>query len=113
MGDSQDALRDLPRAARIAIGRALNVAQWGGKAPYAKVLSGFGSANLQEVRVDDQGDTFRAIYTVEFRASVYVLHVFKKKSKHGIGMPKPDRELLELRLKQARHHHQAASERGQ
>jgi len=36
--------------------------------------------------VDDDGDTYRAIYTVEFREVLYVLHVFKKKSKHGIAM---------------------------
>lgn len=32
---------------------------------------------------------------------VYVLHAFMKKSKSGIGLPKPDAELIELRLKRA------------
>ena len=31
-----------------------------------------------------------------------MLHAFMKKSKSGIGLPKPDKELIEARLKQAR-----------
>jgi phage-related protein len=34
-------------------------------------------------------------------AAVVVLHVFQKKSKSGIGTPKPDMELIEDRLKRA------------
>jgi phage-related protein len=30
---------------------------------------------------------------------VYVHHAFMKKSKSGIGLPKPDAELIDLRLK--------------
>ena len=33
---------------------------------------------------------------------VYVLHAFMKKSKSGIGLPKPDRDLIEARLKRVR-----------
>jgi phage-related protein len=47
------------------------------------------------------GDAYRAIYTVRFKRSVYVLHVFKKKSKSGIATPKRDIELIKQRLKLA------------
>jgi len=36
---------------------------------------------------------------------VYVLHVFKKKSKQGIATPKPDIELIKTRLKAAEAHY--------
>jgi phage-related protein len=34
-----------------------------------------------------------------------VLHVFQKKSKHGIATPKQDIELIETRLKRAKQHY--------
>ncbi len=34
-----------------------------------------------------------------------MLHVFQKKSKHGIATPKQDIELIETRLKRAKEHH--------
>ena len=36
------------------------------------------------------------------RAGWFVPHVFQKKSKHGIAMPKGDRETIETRLKAAK-----------
>jgi phage-related protein len=41
------------------------------------------------------------MYVVALRKAVYVLHAFMKKSKSGIGIPKPDVELIEARLKRA------------
>jgi phage-related protein len=43
-----------------------------------------------EVRVDDDGDTYRTMYTTEMEGVVYVLDVFKKKSKAGIATPQAD-----------------------
>ena len=51
---------------------------------------------------DDDGDTYRAIYTAHFSDVVYVLHCFKKKSTSGRGLPKRDRETIELRLAEVR-----------
>jgi len=42
-----------------------------------------------EVVEDHDGDTYRAVYTVRLAARVYVLHVFQKRSKHGIKTRKP------------------------
>ena len=38
---------------------------------------------------------------MRFAAAVVVLHVFQKKSKSGIETPKPDMDLIEVRLKNA------------
>jgi phage-related protein len=46
----------------------------------------------------------RAIYTVRIAAAVYVLHVFRKKSKKGIATPKADIDLIKKRLKAAEDH---------
>jgi len=47
------------------------------------------------------GDTYRAVYTVRFQEVVYVLHCFKKKSKHGIKTPQMDIGVIRSRLKAA------------
>jgi phage-related protein len=68
----------------------INLAQAGGKHQDAKVMTGFGSADVLEVVEDHQGDTFRAVYIAKFAGWVYVLHCFQKKSKSGIATPKRD-----------------------
>ena len=65
----------------------------------AKPLKGIAPGVL-EIRSDFKGDTFRAVYTVRFRRAVYVLHVFQKRSKRGIGTPKPEIDLVRRRLAQ-------------
>jgi len=45
------------------------------------------------------------VYTVRFEKAVYVLHVFKKKSKKGVATPKQDIELIKTRLKAAEVHY--------
>ena len=67
--------------------------------PLSETLVGFGGAKVLEVVIDDDGDTFRAIYTVKFAGAVYVLHVFQKKSVKGKETPKPDMRLIRARLR--------------
>ena len=43
--------------------------------------------------------------TVTFPRAVYVLHVFKKKSKSGVRTPKPDRDLVRTRFRAAGRHY--------
>jgi phage-related protein len=52
------------------------------------------------VKDHDKG-TYRAIYTVQFANAVYVLHVFQKKSPHGIATRQSDVALVGERLKMA------------
>ena len=57
---------------------------------------------MQEIICDYDGNAYRAVYTVEFPKAVYVLHCFQKNSKTGSKTPKLDKELIELRLSDAR-----------
>ena len=83
------------------MGYALYLAQVGGKHPDAKALSGFGGAGVLEVIRDYRGDTFRAVYTLKYTGTVYVLHAFQKKSKTGRTTPRRDLELIRQRLREA------------
>jgi phage-related protein len=90
---------------RRRIGGALWDAQLGRKAPYAKPLRGFGGAGVLEIVDDFDGNTYRAIYTVHFAGTVYVLHAFQKKSKRGVATPRAELNLIKERPKQAREDH--------
>lgn len=85
-------------------GYALHLAQYGGKHSQSKPLKGFGSAGVLEVVEDDDGSTYRAVYTVRFSNAVYVLHCFQKKSHKGIETAKQDMDLIRDRLKLAQKH---------
>jgi phage-related protein len=93
--------RRIPGPARREAGYALYLAQIGMKAPKAKPLQGFGGASVLEFVQDHDGNTFRAVYTVKFAGTVFVLHAFQKKSKKGIATPKADIDLIKRRLKKA------------
>ena len=47
---------------------------------------------MLEVVEDFRVDTFRAVYTLKYSDSVYVLHAFQKKSKSGRETPRRDME---------------------
>jgi phage-related protein len=70
-----------------------------------KPLKGFGGASVLEVVEDDDGNTYRAVYTVKFAGVVYVLHAFQKKSKSGSKTPPEEIEKVKARLKEAEKHH--------
>ena len=53
------------------------------------------------VTEDWDRSTYRAVYTVRFKAAVFVLHVFQKKSTRGTATPKADIDLIRERLKVA------------
>ena len=101
LGSSKKDLMALPVGVRKFFGHALDFAQRGEKHDTAKVLKGFGSAGVFEIVENDQGNTYRAAYTVKFEGAVFVLHVFQKKSKSGIATPKPDMDIIRERLKVA------------
>ncbi len=101
VGTSLKDLRAFPEAVQDLMGYALYVAQRGGKHQDAKVLSGFGGAGVVEIIKDHRGDTFRAVYTLRYAGSVYVLHAFQKKSKTGRETPHRELELINQRLREA------------
>jgi phage-related protein len=101
IGSSKRDLMRLPIPIRKFFGHVLDFAQRGEKHEATKPLKGFGGAGVLEVVEDDRGGTYRAVYTIKFREAVFVLHVFQKKSKHGIATPKQDIEIIRDRLKMA------------
>ena len=102
IGSSKDDLSAFPEPVKRRVGRALWDAQIGLKAPFAKPLKGFGSAGVLEIVDDFDGDTYRAVYTVQFEKIVYALHAFQKKSRKGRATPKADIELIKARLSRAK-----------
>jgi phage-related protein len=105
IGSSKDDLREFPNEVRRVMGVALNDAQDGLEHPRAKALKGFGGRSVLEIVDDEDGDTFRAVYTVRFAGVIYVLHAFQKKAKKGIATPKHEIEVIKARLHIAEAHH--------
>jgi len=113
MGSSLADLCELPEEVRSEVGYSLYAAQLGDKAMNAVPMVGFGGAKVLEVVIDEDGDTYRTIYTVKFLRAIYVLHVFQKKAKRGIATPQPDIRLLRIRLNSAERHYRATYEKAQ
>ena len=101
IGSSYKDFRAFPDSVQDLMGYALYRAQIGAKHESAKPLKGFGGAGVLEIIADHVGDTFRAVYTVKFATTVYVLHAFQKKSKVGIKTPTEELELIRQRLRAA------------
>jgi phage-related protein len=78
MASSRKDLKKFPKGVRHTIGQAFFDAQTGGKHAGVKPLKGFHGAGVLEVVEDDDGSTYRAVYTVKFAGAVYVLHAFQK-----------------------------------
>ena len=98
-------LRSFPQDVRSIVGQAIFDAQKGKKHPDAKPLKGFGGAGVLEIVADDDGSTYRAVYTVKLAGFVYVLHAFQKKSKQGAKTPSAEIEKVHSRLKDAEKHY--------
>lgn len=101
IASTKDDLLALPEGVQDEIGHALYQAQKGGKSNKAKPFKGFGSAAVLEIVENNEGGTYRAVYTVKFKDAIAVLHVFQKKSKKGIATPKQDIDLIKNRFRMA------------
>ncbi len=101
LGDSLENLKAFPAVVQDDMGYALYVAQSGENHHSAKPLHGLGGG-VMEIAASDRSGTYRAVYTVSFENSIYVLHAFQKKSKSGIATPQAEIELVRRRLKQLR-----------
>jgi phage-related protein len=105
VGRSKEELKEFPEAVIRFMGHALFEAQSGGKSDNAKPLREYSGAGVLEIVKDNDGDTYRAVYTVRLADVVYVLHCFQKKSKKGIETPKAVTDLIRRRLKAAEEMH--------
>jgi phage-related protein len=99
--DSLNRLMGFPPAVRQKLGFALYQAQIGQKHESAKIMHGF-AETVWQVRADDPGGTYRAVYAAQFGEAVYVLHAFQKKATSGIATPQRELELIRQRLQLAR-----------
>lgn len=106
MGSSYDDLVAMPEDVQGEIGYALDLAQHGRKAAYAKPMHGADLGNVMEIVVNSDNRTFRGAYTTKFKDVVYVLDVFVKKSKTGDETPKRDEERIRARYQQAKVHYE-------
>jgi phage-related protein len=93
-----------PAAVQERLGFELFLAQTGQHPPSARPLKGLGGGVVELIE-DFDGDTYRAVYTARFKDAVYVLHAFKKKSKHGIKTLRTDIDLIRRRLRDAEADH--------
>lgn len=110
IASSKRDLKIFPEPVQHGVGHALWVAQIGRQHPNAKVLRGFGGASVIEIIEDWEGNAYRAVYTVRFADAVYVLHAFQKKSRHGSQTPKPEMDLIQKRLQDAKRDYEARKE---
>ena len=79
LGDSLNRVREFPRDARRALGTELRHVQEGEMPADWKVMRSVGHG-VNEIRVH-AGNEYRALYVAKFAESVYVLHVFEKKTR--------------------------------
>ena len=98
IGSSKHDLMALPAGVVDVFVYGLYLAQIGKRHESSRVLRGFGDASVVEIIESRAGCAFRAVYTVRFATAVFVLHVFQKKSKHGVTTPKRDLDLIATRL---------------
>ncbi len=101
LGPTLKALKAMPEEVQRNIGYNLHLAQTGRKGDKAKPLKGFSSAGVLEIISNSRDKTYRAVYTVNIGAVIYVLHCFQKKAKTGIATPKHDLDIIRSRLQQA------------
>lgn len=106
IGSARADLQAMPDDVRRVLGYALYELQRGKHPRNMKQLKG-DLRGLIELRDDFDGDTYRAICTVQLGSAVYVLHVFQRKSTHGIGIPKRELAVIRARWQRAKQHHAA------
>ena len=101
IGTSKDDVSAMPAPVKGSFGHRLRMIQQGKPVLNAKALAQFG-AGVFELREGFERNAYRTMYVVNLKHAVYVLHAFVKKSTSGIGLPRPDAELIASRLKRAR-----------
>ena len=94
-------LRDFPGPVRDESGYSLLEVQHGKSPENSKQLTGLakGITGILEIVIDHDKETYRVVYVAKLVKGVYVLHVFHKKSKSGIGIPPRDTNLIVRRYK--------------
>lgn len=105
VGGSQREMQEMPEDIQDEFGRALLDAQYGDRPAGARPFGEGVPKKVMKLVENYDGDTYRAAYTVEFERCVYLLHVFKKKSKKGRETPREHLDVIKERYKVARDHY--------
>ncbi|HEY1707768.1 MAG TPA: type II toxin-antitoxin system RelE/ParE family toxin [Rhizomicrobium sp.] len=100
IGSSKNDISQMPAPVKASFGYRLRRIQESKSAADIKALPQFG-AGVFELRVAYDRNAYRVVYVLALKTAVYVLHAFMKKSKSGIGLPKTDVNLIQVRLKRA------------
>jgi phage-related protein len=95
LGDSLDAIRSFPEAARREAGFQIDRVQRGLDPDDWKPMKTVGPS-VREIRVRHTVGAFRVIYLATLADAVYVLHAFQKKSR---TTSKRDLELATMRFR--------------
>jgi phage-related protein len=82
LSDTKVVLSTYPLPVKRVFGLALRAVQNGEMPPIAKPLKGHG-AGLLELVCESDRSAYRVVYALKFGANIYVIDVFKKKSKPG------------------------------
>ena len=97
--NAQKQILKFPEGVQVRMLHALNVEASGVlRHPSTKTLSGFGDAQVNEIRDRAKDGTFRVVYTLRITGCLYVLHAFQKKSKQGNATPQKDIDLIRERI---------------
>jgi len=102
VGSSYKDLLVVPAPVRKMVGFVLDRVQRGLHHGDIKPLRGKDFAGVYEIRSDHEGDSYRTVYALNVGEAIYVLAVFKKKSRRGIETPKRDLGRIRARLKLAK-----------
>lgn len=97
MGSAKDDLSAFPKPAKLRAGHEIFMVQVGREPDDWKLMKTVG-AGACEIRVRDEAGAFRVVYVAKFKAAVYVLHAFQKKSRKTA---KTDIELARKRYREA------------
>ncbi len=101
VGSIKREVLEFPAGVQEEIYLALQAAQRGSKARTAKPLKGFKGASVLEIVSDEDGNTYRVVYTTSVPDAIWVLHAFMKKSKRGIATSQKELDLIRDRLKRS------------
>jgi len=94
-GTSMNDLRSFPPSTMREAGHQLDKVQHGLPPDDSKAMSSIGAGAI-ELRIWDEGGTFRVVYVAKLQDVIYVLHCFQKKTQQTA---KRDIDLARKRLK--------------
>ena len=106
VGAAKKALEGLPKAVRREVADLLLIVACGKSPVYERLLKGFGSSKVRELRVDNQGNTYRVVLLLEIDGLLYVVDVFAKKSHRGGEVPKEINDRVWKRIRAIRAEHE-------